>query len=481
MQIWRSVVGKLWLTIIGLVALVLLILGIFLLEYVDMNFTSTYAYDIKKLFVYVGIIGFLLTTFFAFFLLTKITRPLVQMKEAADMISLGEYSIRVPMQSTDEIGELARTLNHMAEELERIIHDLSLEKEHLSSIIHSMADAVITFNAEGKVLLANFPGEKVLSEWKKFAWEPSAKEDSDVPEPLRQLFDSVVQEARKNTTKVNVHNDVWSVVMAPLYSNEMIRGTVAVLRDVTEEYRLEKLRKDFVANVSHELRTPLSMLQGYSEALLDDIAGTPEERKEMARVIYDESLRMGRLVKDLLDLARMEAGHLELKKGQVNIESLFARVQRKYAVLCKERGILLGQHFDVRDLVLEYADEDRLEQVMTNLMDNAIRHTPSGAHIYIKAGMDWLNGKKAVLIEIEDEGQGIPSQDLPYIFERFYKADKARTRGISGGTGLGLAIVKSLVDAHQGTVQVTSSEGRGTTFFIKIPVFPDLSFFPYSK
>ncbi|MEB3102787.1 ATP-binding protein [Ferviditalea candida] len=472
MKIWRSVVGKLWLTIIGLVALVLLILGIFLLEYVDLNFTSTYAYDIKKLFVYVGIIGFLLTTFFAFFLLTKITRPLVQMKEAADMISLGEYSIRVPMQSNDEIGELARTLNHMAEELERIIHDLSLEKEHLSSIIHSMADAVITFNAEGKVLLANSLGEKVLSEWKKFAWEPSAREDSDVPEPLRQLFDSVVQEARKNTTKVNVRNGVWSVVMAPLYSNQMIRGTVAVLRDVTEEYRLEKLRKDFVANVSHELRTPLSMLQGYSEALLDDIAGTPEERKEMARVIYDESLRMGRLVKDLLDLARMEAGHLELKRGHVNVESLFARVYRKYAVLCKERGILLSQHFNSGDLVLEYADEDRLEQVMTNLMDNAIRHTPSGAHIYMKAGPDRLNGNKAVLIEIEDEGQGIPAHDLPYIFERFYKADKARTRGITGGTGLGLAIVKSLVDAHHGNVQVTSSEGRGTTFAIKIPVFP---------
>jgi two-component system sensor histidine kinase ResE len=245
---------------------------------------------------------------------------------------------------------------------------------------------------------------------------------------------------------------------------------VAVLRNVTEEHRLEKLRKDFVANVSHELRTPLSMLQGYSEALLDDIATSTEERKELAQVIYDESLRMGRLVKDLLDLARMETGHMELDFQAFQLNALLKRVHRKFSALCKEQGLLLVLQSPEEDVVLPHADEDRLEQVLTNLLDNAIRHTALGAQITIRmelqhSGMD----TQSVLIEVEDQGQGIPPEDLPFIFERFYKADKARTRGRATGTGLGLAIVKNIVDSHQGTVQVRSTLGQGTTFSIVLP------------
>ncbi len=473
MAIWKSVVGKLWLTIIVLVALVLIILGMFLLEYIDMNFSNSD--DVKRLFVYVGIIGFLLTTFFAFFLSTRITRPLVQMKEAADTISMGEYGIRVPIVSADEIGELAKTLNHMAAKLQDTINDLSMEKEHLSSILRSMADAVITFSAEGEVLLANPQGERILQEWNAIEWEDDRTDSQrigQVPGPLKQLFRAVISGSKETTAKVHVQNDVWSVVMAPLYSESLVRGAVAVMRDVTEEYRLEKLRKDFVANVSHELRTPLSMLQGYSEALLDDIAASADDRKEIAQVIHDESLRMGRLVKDLLDLARMEAGHLELSRGKVDVAVLLNRVQRKFSVLCKEKNIHLELMLDADELWLNSADEDRLEQVLTNLFDNAVRHTPSGRKIVLRGSSAFLNRAKAVLIEIEDEGQGIPAHDLPYIFERFYKADKARTRGNSGGTGLGLAIVKNIVEAHQGVVSAESKEGQGTTFSIKLPCNP---------
>ncbi|MBG9736076.1 sensor histidine kinase [Paenibacillus alvei] len=469
MKFWKSIVGKLWMTIIGLVAFVLIILGLYLLHYIDSNFA--HPNDIKQLFVYTAIIGFSLTTFFAFFLFTKITQPLRKLKQAADTIRQGDYSTRVTLRSSDEIGELSRTFNHMAEELNSTILDLQHEKEHLASILRSMTDAVITFDAAGQVLLANPHGESVMSRWNGMDWalEEETAEASGVPEPLRPIFHTVISEAREVTTRVHVKQQVWSVVMGPLHADSRVRGAVAVLRDVTEEVQLEKLRKDFVANVSHEIRTPLSMLQGYSEALLDDIATSPEERRELVQVIHDESLRMGRLVKDLLDLARMEAGHLPMHKAQTDVHELASRVYRKFAVLAKERNIPIEVQLKAMDSVLPEADEDRLEQVLTNLLDNALRHSSEGQPIHIRTERtdnEWL------WIHIEDHGQGIPSEDVPYVFERFYKADKARKRGPSGGTGLGLAIVKNIIEAHQGHIRVDSTLGKGTTFSIALPVQP---------
>jgi two-component system sensor histidine kinase ResE len=464
------------------------ITSILIVHQSEKSVESTQLY-VKKLFVLVSLIGFLLTTFFAFFLITRITKPLHQLKKAADLISMGEYGSRVPIVSTDELGELARTFNLMGERLEETIKDLNHEKENLSSVLRSMADAVISFNVEGNVIFTNPHGEKIIANWRDIQWgvldadeELVPSDDSEtptysdvphakqIPEPLQQLFANVVEETKEITSKLNVHDGVWSVVIAPLYSRELVRGAVAVLRDVTEEHRLEKLRKDFVANVSHELRTPLSMLQGYSEALLDDIAASPEERRELAQVIYDESLRMGRLVKDLLDLARMETGHLELNFQRIHINTLFKRVHRKFSALCKDKGIQIVMECPDDGIVLTNADEDRLEQVLTNLLDNAIRHTLPGAKIMMRVGHYQNNDIPSVLIEIEDQGQGIPAADLPFIFERFYKADKARTRGSTTGTGLGLAIVKNIVDSHHGTVNVRSVVGQGTTFSIILPL-----------
>jgi two-component system sensor histidine kinase ResE len=442
--------------------------------------TQTY---VKQLFAYVAVIGFLMTTFFAFFLSTKITQPLLQLKKAADLISLGEYGTRVPIASSDEIGELGKTFNRMGEELSDTIKAFSHEKEHLSSVLRSMTDAVITFDAGGNVILTNPQGNKIVRDWNQIQWTDQdsykaemtsvAMSSSKIPEPMRMLLDEVITGAKEITSKLHVHNEVWSVVMTPLYSRDAVRGVVAVLRDVTEEFRLDKLRKDFVANVSHELRTPLSMLQGYSEALLDDIAATPDERKELAQVIHEESLRMGRLVRDLLDLARMETGNIELHFRQMDVGSFMKRMHRKFAALSKEQGIAISYELPDEELILYQADEDRLEQVMTNLLDNAIRHTPAQAKIIIRAERQEYKGEEGVGIEIIDQGQGIPAADLPYIFERFYKADKARTRGATGGTGLGLSIVRNLVEAHQGTVHVKSVVGQGTTFSVFLPTeFP---------
>lgn len=475
MSFWRSLVGKLWVTIICLVAVVLITLGLFLLPYIDSNFANSGA--IKRLFMYTCMIGFSLTTFFALFLFTKITQPMQRVIEAANNISRGEYGTRLTLVTSDEIGQLANSFNHMAKELEETIKSLHHEKGHLSSVLRSMSDAVITFDTQGQIILTNPHGQSLLEDWSDLQWEQegnaelqSQTSESHVPPPLRPLFLSTLKQGGDERSNVHVRQGVWSVHMAPLYSEGSIRGVVAVLREVTEEVRLEKMRRDFVANVSHEIRTPLSMMQGYSEALLDGMASSPEESSELIQVIHDESLRMGRLVKDLLDLARMEAGHTDILKAQVDMNELLERVYRKFSVRAKERDIHLQVRQDGEIPILKAADEDKLEQVLTNLLDNAFRHTQGGKQIIVHTGSCVLEGRPYLEIKIQDEGVGIPQADLPYIFDRFYKADKARVRGESGGTGLGLAIVKNIVESHHGSITATSKLGEGTTFTLRLPV-----------
>lgn len=471
MNFWRSLVGKLWITITCLVACVLLTLGLFLLPYIDTTFTNSSA--IKRLFTYVSIIGFSMTTFFGLFLLTKITQPMQQLIEAANDIRKGKYGTRLNLVTSDEIGELANTFNHMAAELETNIRNLNHEKEHLSSVLRSMSDAVITFDNHGQVILVNPPGQEIMKTWKGLEWDDDLQGGgwaADVmPKPLSELFYSTVNEGRDQSADLHVNQGIWSAHMAPLYSDDVIRGAVVVLRDITEQVKLEKMRTDFIANVSHEIRTPLSMMQGYSEALLDGMAASPEEGRELIQVIHEESLRMGRLVKDLLDLTRMEAGHAEMSLRQVDAGELCERVYRKFSVRAKEQEIDLQLSLH-SDLILESADEDKLEQVLTNLLDNAFRHTPSGKQVKIQAHRVKAPKGDTLQLIVSDQGVGIPAGDLPFVFERFYKADKARVRGETVGTGIGLAIVKNIVTAHHGTITAASEVGKGTVFTVTIPM-----------
>lgn len=416
--------------------------------------------EIKKLIFFSALIGIVLTTVFAFFLSTRITQPLIQMKKAAEKMAEGRFSSRVPVRSheRDEIGDLAVTFNRMAAQLEESVHALSQEKEQLASILHSMADGVITMDAQGRVIVTNPPSEALLQHWRE-----DEEEAPVLPAPLREIFSLVVEGEQEQFGDITVSGRTWAVVMAPLYAHEQVRGAVAVLRDVTEERRMDKLRKDFVANVSHELRTPLAMLQGYSEALLDGIAQTPAEQADIAEVINDESQRMSRLVQELLDLARMEAGHIRLETAEVDATALIRRVLRKFQAIAREQKVTLVGDIPTALPAVEW-DEDKVEQVLTNLVDNAIRHTPAGGRVLIEVTQQ----EDGLVLNVHDTGSGIPEKDLPFIFERFYKADKARTRG-QAGTGLGLAIVKHIVEAHQGSVEVKSRLNEGTTFKVSLP------------
>ncbi|KHE71390.1 ATP-binding protein [Halobacillus sp. BBL2006] len=428
----------------------------------------------KIIFLGAGI-AIVLTTIFAFFLSTRITSPLIKMREGALELAKGEFNNKVPILTHDEIGELAMAFNRMGRQLKFHINALNQEKEQLSGILRSMADGVITINRTGEILVSNPPAMQYLDAY-AFENSPSAKTVEDnqhLPEPLKALFKQVITNEEESMTEVTLQGRSWVIIMTPLYDKSTVRGAVAVLRDMTEERRLNKLRKDFIANVSHELRTPISMLQGYSEAIVDDIAESKEDKNELAQIIHEESLRIGRLVNELLDLARMEAGHIHLFIESIEIHSYMNKIIRKFQGIADERSVELTMNVDNQLDWISF-DADRIEQVFTNLIDNAIRHTNPGGSVHVT--IDSLNGDWVG--SVHDSGQGIAEEDLPFVFERFYKADKSRKRESSKqkkGTGLGLAIAKNIVEAHKGTISAHSKLGEGTTFTFRIPKDIDLT------
>ncbi|WP_010095962.1 ATP-binding protein [Ornithinibacillus scapharcae] len=430
------------------------------LEIVDKTKSET-----TKIILGAAAVAIVLTTIFGFFLSTRITSPLIKMREAAFDLTRGEFNTKVPILTHDEIGELAMAFNHMGRQLKFHINALRQEKEQLSSIVNSMADGVITMSRSGDIIATNGPAELFIEHWYFEKNIPKTDNNRKLPSELSELLQKVIQGEKEVIEEIAIQGRTWVMIMTPLYDQSYIRGAVAVIRDMTEERRLDKLRKDFIANVSHELRTPISMLQGYSEAIVDDIAETKEQKNELAQIIYEESLRLSRLVNELLDLASMEAGHLTIKPEDVEVTPFIDRIYRKFKGIADENLIELALEKDIQE-TSAYFDPDRIEQVFTNLIDNAIRHTNKDGYVHVSV----INDEHGFSVSVKDSGSGIPEEDLPFVFERFYKADKSRTRNKHvKGTGLGLSIAKNIVTAHKGTITVNSKVNIGTTFNFTIP------------
>ncbi|MFX4263510.1 ATP-binding protein [Pelotomaculum propionicicum] len=308
--------------------------------------------ELQKITIYAGIVGIVLATFLALLLSRTLSRPLLNMNQAARAMVKGDYSRRVEVRSNDEVGVLAESLNSLATELQKKIETLE---------------------------------------------------------------------------------------------------------------QLDRNRRKFVANVSHELRTPLSIIQGYTEALIDGMAGSDADRRKYLGNIHEEILRLRRLVTDILDLRRIEAGGREMEMGLVPLNELAAQVVEKFQPLAGEKKILVSQTYPAIHSTVR-GNRDQLEQVLINLLDNAIRYTPDGGKVMVS--VKDLGDK--MMVSVSDTGPGIPLEEQPQIWERFYKVDKSRARK-GGGTGLGLAIVKEIVEAHGGTIDVASKPGEGSTFYFTVP------------
>jgi len=392
-------------------------------------------------------------TAWALFLTRRITQPLTDISLAAVRIAEGEYDTHLAYDFHDEIGILARSFNQMASHLRDSMSALREKGEELEGVLESMEEGMLLTDTSGAFLHVNRAARRLIPSLDEFfraihlQWEEAVREGKSI-----------------RLSELEFLGRTYHVTLTPLYRDEGgVRGVNIVFRDITLEVRLETLRKDFFANVSHELKTPVSLMQGYTEALLDGIARSEEEERELVQIIHEETLRMGRLVQDLLDFSRLEAGRLKLYPRPTLLEELVARLKRRFDPVFREREIHF--HFEVEAKGSYCLDPDRFEQILTNLVDNALRYTPYGGDIAVHA-----REKDEVLwFDVSDTGVGIEPEDLPYVFERFYKGDKSRRRG-EGGSGLGLAIVKRLVEAHGGTIWVESTLGKGTTFRMRFPL-----------
>lgn len=407
----------------------------------------------------------------AFFLSRLLSQPLLKMNEIALNLARGDYSQRVTVKSSDEIGVLGASLNYLSEQLEKNISELSYEKEKLENILSGMSDGVISIDTQGKIRLINPQAQYLLgcsAELAQTGLLASCRSLAD----LNPLYQKVLATKESATGEIACGEKNVAARISPLFDLNTggLTGVIIVLQDITKESKLEQMRRDFVANVSHELRTPISLIQGYAEAVIDQVGESPDQQKQFLQTIIEETERLKRLVEDLLELSRLQAGKIRLTIEPINLKEVIERIQVKYAQTFVQNQISFESEIGPGAETV-WADRFRFEQIVLNLIHNAVRYAPGAtlrfASSRLPAGTE---------IRLSDTGRGIPAEDLPYIFERFFRSDKSRSRG-GGGTGLGLSIVKSLVEAHGGTVTAASKPQQGAEFIIILPDHESRNYF----
>lgn len=373
----------------------------------------------------------------------------------ADQIATGDLTARIAENSDDEIGHIAAALDRTARKLEESFEALQNSRHELETLLNSMQDAVIAISSDGRVQWANRSMDRLLAEHVRLqAPVVETVRDPDFLSSLHGASDAnKVVSARAGSI---VPGRSFEVTAAPMPDG----GAVAVLRDLTETERVEKTRRDFIANVSHELRTPLTSIQGYAETLLDSAPGNNHVR-EFLEIIRKNATRMARLTEDLLTLARVESGEQHFEREAVSASELLEEAAQNFHEVARNHGVELQVENSANRAVM--ADPEAIHQVFSNLIDNALKYGGQGGRIVLGA----RPARKGVEFYVQDFGAGIPSEHLPRLFERFYRVDKARSRE-SGGTGLGLAIAKHIVLAHGGTIRAESELNHGSTFLFTL-------------
>lgn len=396
------------------------------------------------------------------YILSAITsRPLRTMAAAATRIGKGEFGDRLPITSRDEIGELATVMNDMAGKLQAQLEKISADRNRLTTILSGMGEGVFVTNTVGTVTLAN-PAFRSLFSLDERIEGKTLIEISRQPS-LNNTLKKVLDTHEEITEEIVMHLPEEKYLLThwvPLLEDEHLLGVVAVFHDITDLKLLEKIRKDFVANVSHELRTPVSVIKGYAETILNETHTLPHDKIiHFTGIIYSHAERLASLISDLLTLSRIESGALSLEPTLTRLEPTINRIIRLLERKALEKQVVLQINESVLQAPEVLADPAKLDQILINLLDNAIKFTPPGGMVTVASE----EIGEVVRIDVHDTGIGIPAKDIPRIFERFYRVDAARSRDM-GGTGLGLSIVKHLVQAHGGAIAVESTPGQGTTF-----------------
>lgn len=388
------------------------------------------------------------------------SRSLRAIAAAAGQIGMGEFNRKIPVRARDEVGELAEAMNDMGGRVERQLSTLASEKNRLDTILRGMGEGVIVTDAAGIITLVNPAFRALFAIMEEVEGKPLI--DFNRHPVLHDAYNLVVTTRSELLEEIVLALDVEKTILThwvPLLSNGGIHGVVAVFHDISDLKRLEKIRRDFVANVSHELRTPVAVIKGYAEALL---TGAPEMEPErigrFIEIIHSHSERLANLIGDLLSLSALESGDLSLELVPLSIAGAARHASSLLEQKARNKEITISWN-GVEGVPPVMIDNGRIEQVLINLLDNAIKYTPENGSITIGA----RDSGTMVTIAITDTGEGIPPNDLPRIFERFYRVDSARDRK-QGGTGLGLSIVKHIVQLHGGTVAVESTPGKGSTF-----------------
>ena len=384
-------------------------------------------------------------------------RRLQRIVHFAERIAAGDLTARISATSVDEIGQVATALDKTARKVEQSFLAVQNSQRQLETLLNSMQDAVIAVGADGRVQWANHGMERLVPQ--------RARVNAPIVETVRDpQFLAAVREATEGNKIASaragsiVRGRSFDVTAAPLPGG----GAVAVLRDLTETERVEKTRRDFIANVSHELRTPLTSIQGYTETLLDGAAENGHSR-EFLEIIRKNAARMSRLTEDLLTLARVESGEQRFDPEPTPPTELLNDAVESFREVARAQDIELAIEETVETPV--NADREAIHQVFSNLIENAMKYAASGRRVLLGA----KNVERAVQFYVRDFGPGVPSEHLPRLFERFYRVDKARSREF-GGTGLGLAIAKHIVLAHQGSIHAESELNHGSTFLFTLPL-----------
>ncbi len=398
----------------------------------------------------------LLAMLLAFIATQSIGRRLMRITDFAERVAAGDLSARIEEESSDEIAHVASALDKTARKLEDGFRAVENSRQTLETLLNSMQEAVLAVAEDGRVLWANQRMERLLPGGIRLG-EPLVQSVRD-PEILRAVEDVIERRDVTMGRAAKIFSGrIFDVTAAPMPGG----GAVAVLHDQTDIERVEKTRRDFIANVSHELRTPLTSIQGYSETLLDH-NNVPEHVREFIEIIRKNATRMARLTEDLLVLARVESGEQNFNFQLTMPRQLLDDAVQTFADLAASRDIELSQINTATSLVS--VDRDAIHQVFSNLIDNALKYGDTGRKILVGA----CETEEGVQFYVRDFGGGIPSEHLPRLFERFYRVDKARSRE-SGGTGLGLAIAKHVVRAHGGSIKAESELNHGSTFYFTLP------------